>query len=265
MLYFLVAPFLPLIGQALGIILSFILSALNHSTAFIRDIPHSTTEPIWLSDIQILFYYLAVVLISGWLIKKNGLYLKLALGITIAFLLSDISMQYKKNDQKELLVYNIANSSVINYINGTNNLLFYDQTRKIKEEMSRYMEPYWLSKGVKTCKTYDLSLLKKKKEESFVAYQNFLCLNGIKIGYISNKDVLKKLNPQTKLELDYIILANDVNVSARELNSYFDFKMVILDSSNSYYHRKALSNEMAEKGIQFHSVHENGAFKSIVD
>lgn len=265
MLYFLVAPFLPLFSQVLGGILSSILSVLNHSTAFIRDMPYSTTESIWISDIQICFYYLVLIFIAAWLIIKNTIYLKLALGIAIAFLLSDIWLQYKRNDQKELLVYNIANGSIINYIDGSNNFLLYNHKQNIKEEIQYYLKPYWLSKGVKTYKIWDMSSLKKKKENPVFLYKNFICLNGIKIGYLANDKLLNQLNSKSKLEVDYLILANDVNVSVQKLKKWFDFQMVILDSSNSYYHREALCNEMAEKGIQFHSVHRNGAFRYIFD
>ena len=256
---------LPMISQALGFILSSVLSLLNQSTAFIKELPCSTTEFIWLSHIQILLYYFAIVLIAAWLIRKSSLYLRLALLIVIAFILSDIWLQCRRFDQKELLVYNIANSSVINYIDGTNNLLFYNNSGKIKEEIKRYTRHYWVSKGINTCKTYKLPSTKKKSVNPVALYKNFICLHGIKLGYISDKNVLNKLSPEKKLELDYLILANDVNISPHELRRNFDFQMVILDSSNSYYHRKKLSQEMAKNGIQFHSVFEDGAFRFVFD
>ena len=265
MIYFVTAPFLPMISKVLGYILSCILSVLNHSTGFIQNLPYATTNSIWLSDIQMFYYYLAVAFISAWVIMKKSHYLKMALGVVIAFLLSDIWLQYKRNEQKELLVYNIDNSSVINYIDGTNNFLLYNRTQKIKEEIHRYMEHYWLSKGFSTCKTYNLSMLKKKKENRVAIYKNFVSLNGIKIGYICDEDLLEKLNHEKKLELDYLILANDVNLSAKDIKRHFKFQMVILDSSNSYYHLQYLCNEMAGNDIRFYSVDEHGAFRLIFD
>lgn len=265
MLYFIMAPVLPIVSQGLGFILSFILSLLNQSTAFIQDLPYSTTESIWLSDIQILFYYLTIVFLAAWLIRKNSVHLRVALGIAIAFMLTDIWIQYKRMDHRELLVYNIDNRSVINYIDGSDNLLFSNKISKINEEIGRFTEHYWLSKGIRTCKTYNLPSIKKEEGNPVALYKNFICLHGIKIGYISDENLLKPLNPETKLELDYLILANDIHVSAHELRRNFDFQLVILDSSNSYYHREMLSKEMAENGIQFHSVFENGAFRVIFD
>ncbi|MBS3770068.1 MAG: ComEC family competence protein [Bacteroidales bacterium] len=265
MLYFLVAPLLPVAGKALGFILSSILSVLNQSTAFIRDMPYSTADAIWISEIQIFLYYFALIFISAWIIRKNTLYLNLSLGIAIVFLLSDIRLQYKRHEQKEFLVYNMANTSAINYIDGSNNFLLYNGKQKINEAIPYYFKPYWLSKGIKTSTRWDMSVLKKKKETPVCLYKNFIYFNGIKIGYLENDNFPVPLDSEIKAELDYLILANDVNISVEEMRKLFDFQMVILDSSNSYYYGEALCSEMEEKEIPFHSVQRNGAFRYIFD
>ncbi|MFP4621011.1 MAG: ComEC/Rec2 family competence protein [Bacteroidales bacterium] len=261
MLCLIVVPVSPFLTQLIGGVLSFVLSLLNQSTAFIEELPYSTSDSLWLSNSQILFYYLTIVFFSTWLIRKNSMYLKLGLVVVIAFLFSDIWSQYKSNEHKELLVYNIANSSVLNYIDGSDNYLFFNPDQTMKEEILRYTTSYWLSKDVKNFKIYNLTSMEKRKRKPVGAYKNFLCLDGTKIGYIDDKDFLNPLNPETKLELDYLILANDIHVSAEEVKRYFDVKMVIFDSSNTYYHEKALGSEMTENGIQFYSVKEQGALQ----
>ena len=265
MLYFIISPVLPILGEGLGKVLSFILSLLNQSTGFIQNLPYSTSESLYLHEVQILFYYLALVFISAWLIMKNSLHLKLALGIVITFLITDLLSQYNRHDQKELIIYNIPNSSVINYIEGENNLLFYNGNEKIINEIRRYTEEFWLSKGFKSHTAYKLPSIKKRKERAVLLYNNFIKHDGAKIGYICDKELIENLNPNTKLELDYLILAENVHISIQELRKYFDFEMVILDSSNSYYRREALASELKKEGIDYHSVQDEGAFRAIFD
>ncbi len=265
MLYFMISPILPIIGQGPGVILSFILSLLNHSTEFIQNLPYSTSESLYINEIQILFYYLALVFLSAWLIMKNSLHLKLALGIVIAFLITDLWIQYNRHDQKELVVYNIPNGSAINYIESGNNLLFYNPDQKIKNKIRRYTGGYWLSKGLKNHKAYKLPSTDTVKIEAVLLYKNFIKLHGTKIGYITDKDLFEKLVPGTKLELDYLILADDVNATVQKLKDSFEFKMIILDSSNSYYHRQAFVSALKKEEIPFHSVEDDGAFRLFFD
>jgi hypothetical protein len=196
---------------------------------------------------------------------KNSLHLKLALGIVITFLITDLLSQYNRHDQKELIIYNIPNSSVINYIEGENNLLFYNGNEKITNEIRRYTEEFWLSKGFKSHTAYKLPSIKKRKGRAVLLYNNFIKHDGAKIGYICDKELIENLNPNTKLELDYLILAENVRVSIQELRKYFDFEMVILDSSNSYYRREALASELKKEEIDYHSVQDEGAFRVIFD
>jgi hypothetical protein len=196
---------------------------------------------------------------------KNSRYLKLALGMIITFLITDFLNQYNRHDQKELIIYNIPNSSVINYIEGENNLLFYNGKKKTLNEIRRYTKEFWLSKGFRSHTAYKLPESKRRIERAVLLHTNFIKINGKKIGYICDKDLLETLEPTTKLELDYLILAENVRVSIQEVRKYFDFEMVILDSSNSYYRREALASELKKEGIDYHSVQEDGAFRVFFD
>jgi competence protein ComEC len=264
-LYLLITPIIPFIGDIIARILAMTVLFLNESTAFIQRLPMAIADDLWLSEIQVLCIYLFIMFLSGWLVLKKSLYLKLMLVSIMAVLIYDIQIIYQRHQQREFIVYNINKASVSNYIDGQKNLLFIHYPGEIKDIVSRYTAPYWMTKRIDQRKVYRLPAVMKKREKPDFIYRNFMDLNGIRVGYLFDEALLKNLDPNNKLSLDYLVLGNDVDLSSDELRNRFNVQMVILDSSNSYYHRQMLMLDMKKAGICYYSVPEEGAFRVVFD
>ena len=262
-LYLWINPIIPFIGDMIARMLAITVSILNGSTAFIQELPMAVANNLWISEFQVLCLYLLIIFLSGWLILKKSLYLKLMLISIMAVLIYDIQILYQRHQQKEFIVYNINKASVSNYIEGKKNMLFVHHPGKIPDRVSRYTEQYWITRRIHQKKVYRLSTIMKKDQQPVFIHRIFMDLNGIRVGYLFDEALLKNLDPNSKLKLDYLILGNDVNVSAEKLQNLFYAPLVILDSSNSYYHRKMLMLDMKKAGIRYYSVPDEGAFRIV--
>ena len=89
--------------------------------------------------------------------------------------------------------------------------------------------------------------------------KNFLYTGGKKIFRLSH-DQLNKYSAKKKLKLDYLIISEDAGIKIEKLCELFEFKTIIIDSSNSYYYRKRLIKKLAKHDLPYHSIAEEGAF-----
>ncbi|HKR05116.1 MAG TPA: hypothetical protein VJY62_10835, partial [Bacteroidia bacterium] len=61
-------------------------------------------------------------------------------------------------------------------------------------------------------------------------------------------------------KVDYIILPGSNFQKVKGLTNYFDFKLLIIDSSNSLWRAEKLVKECKECHLNYYSVPHNGAF-----
>ncbi len=70
---------------------------------------------------------------------------------------------------------------------------------------------------------------------------------------------MKSLPAHQKAEVDYLLLSHDPGITINELVAAFDFELIIIDHSNSYWKTKQWINECKQLGTNYYSFRDNGA------
>ncbi len=71
-----------------------------------------------------------------------------------------------------------------------------------------------------------------------------------------------KFNTNNPFMVDYIIITNNLTAGTEQLIKLFDFKEIIIDSSNNYRTVRYWKEECRVKGIDPIIIYETGAFIS---
>jgi len=98
-------------------------------------------------------------------------------------------------------------------------------------------------------------LSQNSNEKFWNSYQ----FNHLKIVQPKSSD-LKKYTSNSKITIDYLILSGNINLTVTEIQKFFQFKNLIIDSSNKPYRINQWKKECEMLGVKYHSVIDHGAF-----
>jgi len=234
---------------------------LEEATSFIQQLPGSAATDLWLPPIELLLIYLVILFFSLWIIhhKKTALYMSIFL--LAGFIAIDALPHIRQQKRKELIIYNLGEASVINYIDNSHNYLYTSDTAGLKTTIRHHLKNHWLSRKLKGFELQALYPSGRHQTENKLSSGQFLFPGGHSLAYFPGEVSLNELTPEKKLTLDYIILAGHCRVQIKELCRLFRFKKIILSSSTGYYQRQQWINEMKRLQIPYHSIPEQGAFQ----
>ena len=180
----------------------------------------------------------------------------------------DINKTINLRSKEEFVVFNIPGKAVYNYVSDSENIVITGDSIKKNEEdvlneIRYYTENFWLKNKITGTKVFRINNIQSKLNQhtnAFYFKNNYMNLGGIKL-YRPDKQPFKNLIPHKKLQLDYILISKDSDISVEKLSSCFEFKKVIIDSSIPYYKRIKWKKRFRENNIKYYDVNEKGAFK----
>jgi competence protein ComEC len=242
----------------LGKLLHYTIYILNASVFAIEDLPYSLTTGISISVFECWLIYLAIIfLIAFFVLKKNNmLYFTLASLIAILFIDAREDMRLQK--QSKLIVYNIKNSTAINFISGSSNYFisdsttFYDNSTMLFNVKHNWDDldlnaPVFINLE----DSYESKMLLKEKH--FVQFLNTKLL-------IVDETFFPK-NIQETINVDYVLYTNNAKLKIDDLLKMFSFNHLILDGSMKESTAKKIAAYASKKGISSYITSERGAFE----
>jgi len=262
-----------IIAAYIAKLLSLTTKALNFFVLYIENLPYSLTENISITVWETFILYFLIILITSYLLYKNVRYLQLSLISIILLLCLNINHKFNTITQKIFVVYNINGNSAYNFITGTDNILFSDVSKENKEsKLEKQIKGNWLNLGLENEKFIDLHKFNNKylfsnilttDNKNLFYKNNYIAFYNKKIIVIRDED-LKNYKTNNKCSIDYIILGNNNKMTIEELNSLFNVKQIIIDSSNSKYKIDKWSNDCKKLSLKCWSVTNDGAFISYI-
>ncbi|HRP60902.1 MAG TPA: ComEC/Rec2 family competence protein, partial [Vicingus sp.] len=266
-LFTLAVSFIPIISFYSGLALKWIIFSLNWVVSFIDQMPYAVTNQIKFTLSDAIFVYFIIGFILLLFVYRKFYYFALA-SVTTLLLLTSIGFdKFKLLNQKKLIVYNIPKHTAINFIDGNDNILVSDIMLS-KDKLKFHVENNWIDKGIKAEKVVNLENLKKEHlisnlykidNQNLFTKRNYFQYYHHKIAIIDKN--FKVFIPQEKLNVDFIIWTQNCKIPLEKLIQIFQFKKLIIDSSNSTYINDKLVNEAKQLKIEYWSVQENGAFE----
>ena len=261
--------FISVVSSFLAKILAITVKILNSSVSFIEQLPYSISEGISISVTETLIFYLLIIFISSFFIYKQIRYLHYGLIAVIGLLSFAVFQNNKSVFQKKFFVYNVSGTSVFDFIDGKNNILISDFSSEKKEENLLYhVQNNWLFLGVSEGRKIDLNTLNRQKflssdfpiyGHSFLQKNYMFKFGGKKFLFLRNNE-LKNYLPGKKIDIDYLILSDNVQIPVKKLVSFFNLNQIIIDSSNSGWIKNKWLKECLNNNIKCFSVSDEGAF-----
>lgn len=264
--FFILNPLIENIAEIAGWILQNTIAALNKLLDIISNLPFSVISDIYLNPAQVLSIYGLILAAAWFFIQRSGKQIIIILTTIVVFLVININEKHSNINNKELIIYNIPNHSVYNYISHKKNLVITDSTfsskkQKILNHLKFYTRNYWKSKNAQKPTITKINRIPHFEHEAgdYLLIKNFMNFKGTTIfrpsGYYTGT------NKEEKIKVDYVILSGDNQFEINTLKKTIEFNLIILDSSIPYYKRKKLKEQLNRKEIPFHDVSTDGAYR----
>lgn len=236
---------------------------LNWSVKHIETWPYSLLQGMSISVFETWVLYASICLLLYYFATQKFRYLLITLTMFVAILCSQIIEQRQQYKQKKFIVYNIPNTSALDFIQSQNNVLLTDTAFAHNDDrLLFYVKHNWWDIGIRNT-TITSDTIKTK---NLLIKNNYIQFFNKHIAIINNNQIKKGNTPNHRIPLltvDYLILSQSPDIHIRELLPLYHFNTLLFDSSNSPRLLKRWKRECTKLNIPYHSVSDAGAF--IVD
>lgn len=263
-----VVSFIPYIGEFTAFLLNKSIWLLNTIINTINELPYSVSENVRFTFEHTILIYLVIVFLIALLVTRKLKFFIFCQVLIIGFLIDVGLNAIEQSKQKKIMIYNIPNYSAINFIDGKDNILLSDiKLYSNKSKLMYHVKNNWIEEGVKNEKVVDLDKLKKAhllsniyriSNKNLFTKLNFFQYYNTKIAIIDKKQHTSSFNKP--LNVDFLIWTKNNKSSLSEIMKLYQFKHLIIDSSNSNYTNEKLVNEAEGLGISYWSVLTQGAY-----
>jgi competence protein ComEC len=244
--------FIPAIGALLGILLTWLIKALNYLVFWVESWPFSLVENIYISSWQALILGAFVLVVCFYLEQRRLMYITAA-GVLMVFF-SICSWQHFSSDVsgKRLTVYRISGQTVFDLIdNGIAFNYVSTDTSFDKRRLDFNLSANRLVHGIGKVIDIQSHSISHQIQGGYITVWE-----GVTILNVVDKSI--QIPPETNI--DYLIISNNAVRSLQGLIIHHP-KWIILDSSNSRTVALRLLEESKKAPKpRVHSVWHQGAF-----
>jgi len=240
---------------------------MNWSVKAIENLPGAVVTDISFSLPMMLIFYLSLILGTMFLLYKKINLLRYFLVSVILILGLNLYQKINSLQQRKLYVYNVRGISSVNFIDGSNNVLFSDIVPH-QTKMINALKGNWLSLGVEGERIIPFTQLNERfiftnmltaNNENLFFKKNFFNFYGCRIVALREKFNLPE-KTTNKLPVNFLILSNNIHINISDLLTVFKPSQIIIDASNSEWRIQKWINEAKKLNIKCYAVTKNGAF-----
>ncbi|MBQ1731849.1 MAG: ComEC/Rec2 family competence protein, partial [Bacteroidales bacterium] len=239
---FFAVSWIPYISTAVAYCLSWLAKAMNYACLTIEGLPFSTAQDIYIDVPQmILLFAIIVLFITFFFFTKRYSHLFAAVAMCVILAATNLWQSVEASSQKTLVVYNISKTTAINIIDGTDNIMFANLDSIQPEKIEFTAKNNWLKKGLDREKYVNLSSGKENLLSTITTIDNrkvffkhkFIDYDGLKLYVLDDNFMPIDDERFGKVDVDYVVLADSPYVTLEEVAEHFNFKKIIIASSNS--------------------------------
>jgi competence protein ComEC len=225
---FLLLPQIPVVSKSIAYTLEKSIIIMNKTLAVIEHTPYASIGKIWLTTSEYLLLYAMIISLFYFLYDKKLWLLKVSLVCTLLFCLSISIKKIHFSRTDSIAWLNLKKHKGIVFKNGNNAIVLSD-LKSTDKNYQYSIQPYLDSCQVSDVKLLDLN--QDIKTDWIMKKYNLIQFFNKKI-FIYNRKLKNNLFSQ-KLKTDYIYLTGNKDLGLNEINSNFDYRILILDGSNS--------------------------------
>ena len=238
--------------------LQWLLKAMNHSVTFIENVEGSVIKGIYLSLQQFWLLYLALFLLLLYFSRKKKYVLIPALVLLLLLLSTEAFERFRQNRQRMMLVYDVPRSTAVDFIEGDQYTFIADRTLlKDQGQQAFHIQPNRQACNTSERASFSLDSLPGYRTEALRLSAPFVQFGTKRIAWLYEELPDYKGSP---LKVDYVLLSQNPRISIGQISQYYDFGLLIIDSSNRSWNTKRWIKESKELSINYHDVNSQGAF-----
>jgi len=250
----LIFGWVPFFGEATAWLLSKIVSATNALVYTVEGIPGSVIQGVNIKSYESWLIYFCIVFLILLFSTKKFKYLVWAALMSFSFGLSQIFERSKFIDKSTVSVFNVSNTSVVDFASPNGTSLIGDSAFINNDDKLRFsIQPKRLIsyQGINV-KNDQLKLSSAKiiGADLFVFQgESFLIINDPKIQTVIS---------EKRISIDNIILSREAIKDLTQLTALFEFNRIIIDRSNRKYLVDKLTSQADKLNLDIHSISESG-------
>lgn len=271
---FFAVSWIPYVSTTVAYCLSWLAKAMNYACLTIEGLPFSTMQDIYLDMPQVILLFAIIILfVTFFFFTKRYRHLFAAVSMCVLLAATNLWQSFESSSQKTLVVYNISKTTAINIIDGTDNIMFANLDSVQPEKIEFTAKNNWLKKGLDREKYVNLSSGKENLLSTITAIDNrkvffkhkFIDYDGLKLYVLDDNFMPIDDESFGKVDVDYVVLAESPQVTLEEVSKHFNFKKIIIASSNSMSRCEAWAAENSVSEFDIHDVRKDGAFIVTID
>ncbi len=248
---------LPYISDLFAFSLKYIVKLLNGSVIFIEQLPASATEDIPFQLADTIFWYLIIISLLIFFQYKQNRQLQISIAILIVYLgflgMEDI----RHKNQQRLMVYNIRNASMIQFIDGNTALSICDTSLHHSLSYEFAVKNHELNSGIKQNTFFDFEQIHR---HNFLYRKDEFLFFGEKTIVFLNKKEQSRFSSPGAFDTDCVILSGNEYFFMDDIQNLYNPDIIVFDSSNKLNRIERWKEECDSLDIKYHSVPETGAF-----
>ncbi len=248
---------IPFISSLFSFLLVKIIWFLNYSVKLIEGLSFSTFRGVYIDSNEAILIYCLIVSISFLLLYRKKIYSFHALGLVVLLLLSFSYRLYQNVNQKKIIIYNVRNSTVVDFMNGKKGTLLTDSVLMNDDNKLNYhVVNNRIKSGIGSYENI-VNLENDFFDQSLYKKGNFIQFYDKKFVIINNE--FKLYPTDTKMNVDYILITNNSRINISDLENIFEFEELIIDNSNSFWQVNKWVEECEKAGIKYYVLGNQGA------
>lgn len=251
---YLVLPQIPIVSTWLAWLLERSILIMNKVLTFIERIPFASINKIWLTNAEYIALCIIIVCLFYFFYNKKSWLLKMSLGLMLLLAISVSAKRLNSFNADGITFLNMRKHLGIVFKHGDKAIILTDISPTDKNYQYA-IQPY-----LDSCKITDtiVSNLQQNVKTPFLQkHTNLIQFDNQKILVFNRTTLGKKL--RGRLKLDYLYLAGNPHISLKELNTNYDYKILIIDGSNTDKLITNLSAEAKNIGINYKVIKRNNS------
>ena len=242
----------PVLLQPVGVVLQAIIQGVNALVGMIELLPASSFARLHVDFPQLLLLYGGIIL---WLMLfhyRKFRYAVYGCGCLLLFSGWGAYRVLQQQQSQGITFYQVNRQTNVDFFAGHTNYHYGNWNRSAQYQI----ENHHLQAGLATSFVNKSDELLPRHEDESIAW---MVWQGKTVAII--KKPLPDMLPVGKIVVDYLVVSHGAVKSLSDINSVFDYQMLVIDGSNRYYLAEKLAREAQQLGVTYHSISTQGALQ----
>ena len=247
-----------IISLFVGKVLSFVIWFLNYAVSWIEGLSYSTASGLYLSRFELLLIYGLIVSIMALVFIKRKMYIWISLIMFVFIFSSFLIRQHQSYTFSGITLYSVKNASAIDFANKGDVVFLADSIVFTDPEKYKYnIDNGRIQSGLKRIEAFRVNDSTIRKDW-FQKKGNFISFNNRTLVLVDKG--FKVFPSAEKYQSDFIIYSHNPSLSIAELTQAFEFDLLIIDPSNSFWKTNELKKACNELNVDYYCVRDSGAW-----